>query len=199
VIMGECKMVDRADFKQSYELTPADFERYPAWIAVQNYDYGQPWYEGTNDQTYRPWVEVRRFTGNRGFLLLAARIELADGTVYPGFIGRVADSWDEPTQPRRMKDGNFTAPLQWSKRHGDTPLSVLSLQRPAIFIGEKIFDFMLGKPERQRERVRSFYAAIEKTPAEVFPVRFSADPALADGIVEGTMDGFLQISIAPTL
>jgi hypothetical protein len=193
--MGEYEMVDKADFKQRHELTPADFERHPAWIGVHNYDYGQPWYEGTDDQTYRPLVEIPRFTGSRGFLLLAARIELADGSVHPGYIGQVADSWDEPIPPRKMRDGNFTPAKQWSKLHGDTPLCVLLLQQPHIFINGKILYFMLGKPEQQRERVRAFYAAIGKSPAEVFPVHFSADPALADGIVEGTMDGFYRFPL----
>jgi hypothetical protein len=188
-------MVQTSDFKQIHELTPADFERHPAWIGVHNYDHGQPWYEGTDDQTYRPWIERQRFTGSRGFLLLAARIELADGTVYPGFFRRVADSWDEPLPPRRMRDGNYTPAKQWSKLYGDTPLSILALQHPQIFIDGKMVGFALGKSEKRRDRVRAFYGAIGKTPAEVFPVRFSADPALADGIVEGRMDGFFSFQL----
>ena len=188
-------MVRIEDFKQIHELTAADFEQYPAWIGVHNYDYGQPWYEGTDDQTYRPWLGPERFTGSRGMLLLAARIELTDGSVYPGFFTRVAENWDEPLPPRRMRDGNYTPAKQWSKRYGDTPLSILALQHPQIFIDGKMIGFALGKPEKRRERVRAFYAAIRKTPSEVFPVRFSADPALADGIVEGRMDGFFSFQL----
>jgi hypothetical protein len=154
--MGECEMVDKTDFKQIYELIPADFERHPAWVGVHNYDYGQPWYEGTDEDTYRPWIEAPRFTGKRGTLLLAARIELADGSIYPGYIGRVDESWDDPIPGRKMKDGNFTPVKQWSKHFGDTPLSILLLQQPHLFVDGKMLDFRLGKPEKQRNACSPF-------------------------------------------
>ncbi|HEY5328457.1 MAG TPA: hypothetical protein VIJ79_01120 [Acidobacteriaceae bacterium] len=184
-------MVDKADFKQKYELTPGDFERHPAWVGVHNYDYGQPWHEGTDEDTYRPWNDAPRFTGRSGFLLLAATIELADGSMFPGCIGRVADSWDEPLPPRKMRDGNYTPAKQWSKLYGDTPLSILLMQHPQIFIDGQMFQFRLvSRGLTKPEQVRRFYAAVNKKPGEVFPVGFSAEPALADGIVSGRLDGF---------
>src|SRR5689334_3630758 len=54
------------EMKQDYDLTPEDFLRYPVWIGVHNYDYGQPWYEKADEQTFRPWTEPLPFAEKRG-------------------------------------------------------------------------------------------------------------------------------------
>ena len=46
-----------------------------------------------------------------------------------------------------------------------------------------------------RPLLQAFYAAIKKSPAAVFPVRFYADPSLASGIISGRMDGFFSFPL----
>jgi len=119
-----------------------------------------------------------------------ATFELADGSKYPGYIRAVPDNWDTPLPPRKMRDGNYTKPLQWSARRGGSPLSILSLHCPVMFVDGRGLDFHLKREPRRKAHVRNFYETVGKPPNAVFPVRFHADPVLASRIVEGRMDGF---------
>ncbi len=179
------------ELKQQYDLTLSDFDRYPLWIGVHNFDSGQPWWENADEQTYRPWTGPLPFQEERGMVLAKAVFEFADGATFQGYFRPVREDWDEPPPPRKMRDGNFSKPLQWSARRGGTPLSVLSLHMPVIFVDGAALDFHLKRrPEMRKEHVRRFYAATQKTPSAVFPVRFHTEPDLFTGIVAGQIDGF---------
>ena len=181
--------------KQEYKLCASDFVRHPVWIGVHNYDYGESWYEQTDEQTFRPWIDPLPFPNIRGIARVAATFELADGGVYSGHFSPQPENWDEPLPPRRMRDGNYTKPVQWSARRGGSPLSILALHSPAIFIDGQVFGFHLLREPRRKAAVQAFYAAIKKSPAAVFPVRFYADPSLASGIISGRMDGFFSFPL----
>jgi hypothetical protein len=95
-----------------------------------------------------------------------------------------------------MRDGSFSKPLQWSSRRGGSPLSVLTLHRPGVFHRDQTFDFHLRRNADQRvQAVHDFYAAFNKRPSEVFPVKFHADPSLFAGIVSGRLDGFYRFPL----
>lgn len=179
--------------KDQSSLTRSDFSRYAVWVRVQDYDRNESWYHEATEQTYRPWdgplpLEPK---SQFAFVLLAASIRLSSGVAYPGYFQPVTEEWDAPLPPRKMKDGTFTEPQQWSARHGGSPLSILALHCPVVFIEDKPYDFHLRRdPELRRRCVRDFYSAMDKRPEEVFPVEFSADPALVQGIVSGRIDGF---------
>ena len=179
------------EMKQEYDLCASDFVRHPVWIGVHNYDSGEPWYELSDEQTFRPWTDPLPFPNIRGIAQVAATFELADGSVYSGYFSPQREDWDAPLPPRRMRDGNYTKPLQWSARRCGSPLSILSLHRPVMFVEGRGLDFHLRLREpRRTAHIKDFYAALGKLPRAVFPVRFYADPSLASGIVEGRMDGF---------
>lgn len=183
------------DMKQEYDLTEQDFLRYPVWIGVHNHDYGQPWYDKADEQTVRPWTEPLPFAEKRGIALVKGTFELADGSTYPGFFSAVGHNWDEPIPGRRMKNGTYTKPLQWSARRTGGPLTILALQRPVIFVGGQLFDFHLRRPPRRKPYIKKFYTAIGKPPEAVFPARFFADAGLSTRIVEGRMDGFFTFPL----
>lgn len=183
------------EMKQVHELTEQDLLRHPVWIGVHNYDYGQPWYNEADDQTFRPWAEPLPFAEERGLALVRGTFELADGSAYPGFFSAVRHNWDEPIPGRRLKDGTYAKPLQWSARRTGGPLTILSLQNPVIFIGPRGFDFHLKRPPRRKPYIKDFYAAIGKPPNAVFPVRFFADPGLSTRIIVGQMDGFFTFPL----
>jgi hypothetical protein len=183
------------EMKQEYDLCASDFVRHPVWIGVHNYDYGKPWFELADEQTFRPWLGQLPFAEARGIARVAATFELADGSVYSGHFSPQREDWDAPLPPRRMRDGTYTKPLQWSARRCGSPLSILALHRPAIFINGQIFGFHLLREPRRKAAVQAFYAAIKKSPAAVFPVRFYADPSLASGITSGRMDGFFSFPL----
>ena len=184
--------------KQIEDLSRSDFELHSVWVGVHNNDSGEPWYAQSNEQTYRPWTGSLPFPDRGQFpiFFVAATFCMADGSVYPGYFNPASKDWDAPLPPRRMRDGNFTLPHQWSARRGGSPLSVLSLLRPVIFIGGQAFGFhLLRDPDRRKASVQSFYNAIGTPPDAVFPVRFHADPAYFNGIIAGTMDGFYSFPL----
>ena len=77
-----------------------------------------------------------------------------------------------------------------------TPLSILAIQCPVIFIGEKGYDFHLRRDLRARERdIVEFYKAIEEQPGDVFPIYFSSAPEHFRGIVCGQLDGFYSFPL----
>ena len=184
--------------KQIEDLTRSDFELHPVWVGVHNNNIDQPWYAQSDEQTYRPWTGPLPFSSGGQFpiFFVAASFYLADGTVYSGYFNPASKDWDAPLPPRKMRDGTYAKPPQWSARRGGSLLSVLSLLRPVIFIGERTFGFhLLRDLERRKESVQSFYNAIGKPPGAVFPVRFHADPAYFNGITAGEMHGLYSFPL----
>ena len=49
-------MPQRPELKQFSDLTPSDFERHPIWVDCHVVDYDEPWYDDTDEETYRPWA-----------------------------------------------------------------------------------------------------------------------------------------------
>jgi len=184
--------------KDQSSLALVDFERFPVWVRSQDYDREEPWYSETTEQTYRPWEGLLPLEPKSQFpfVLLAAKFRLSCGSFYPGYFQPAAEDWDALIPGRKMKDGSFSEPQQWSVRHGGTPLSILALHYPIIFIGDKAYDFQLRRDHRSRRQcVLDFYIAIGKLPDQVFPVEFSADPALFKGIVSGRINGFYSFPL----
>jgi len=172
--------------KQECDLTPTDFQRFPVWIGVHNCDSDQPWYKQPDEETYRPWIGKLPFSENSGIALVAAHFTLADGSTYQGYCTAVRKDWDDAPTPWC---GTRMTPQSWSQTHGGTKLSVLGLQNPSLFVGNRAVIFNLGIPERRKKMVQRFYATVRKKPSEVFPVTFAADPKLAVGIIAGKLDG----------
>src|SRR6266404_5364555 len=54
----------RSELKQFGELEPEDFERHPVWIGCHTADYGKPWYNDSDEETFpcdREWDGGTRF------------------------------------------------------------------------------------------------------------------------------------------
>jgi len=184
--------------KDQPSLTKGDFNSHSVWVRAQDYDINEPWYREINERTYRPWDGELPFEPKSQFpfVLVSGSFRLSDGSVYPGYFQPVTEQWDAPVPPRKMKDGTSSVPVHWSARHGGSPLSILALHCPVIFIGDQAYDFHLRRhPELRRRCVLDFYMAIAKRPEEVFPVEFWGDPALFKGIVSGRIDGFYMFPL----
>ncbi len=41
--------------KQIQNLRPDDFEEHPVWVLCHIIDYDEPWYDDTDEETFRPW------------------------------------------------------------------------------------------------------------------------------------------------
>ena len=150
----------RPELKQFAELEPEDFEGHPVWIGCHTADYGKPWYESTDEETFRPWTGKFPVDFSEGMLLVKASFELRDGSIYTGFVTP-------------------------SETSGD-----LGTQQPQLFVGEQRFGFWGGMVGIAGDAQQALYATLNKGPGEIFPIRFSSKTKLAAGSTEGQIDGF---------
>jgi hypothetical protein len=184
--------------KQEYDLTPADFERFPAWVSVHHYDSDESWYDSADEDAVRPWTGALPFAESRGYVVAAATFTLADGSVHARFCHSIPDDWDAPFQVAPARDGAPAKMATWSGWHGGYKESVLAKQSPVLFAGTTQLDFQLRIPKLRAAQARDFYAALGKTPREVFPLRFEIRPGLARGVVAGELAGFFDFPLHGT-
>jgi hypothetical protein len=177
------------ELKQARDLISTDFERHAVWVGVHNIDFGKPWYDRCDEATFRPWSETLPVSAKIGVVLVPASFELRDGGTYSGYIRAVSEDWDVPPAPRRSREGRLIQQQSFSVRHGG-PTAILGLQQPKIFVKGQRFSFWGGLKGIPPERRHAFYEAISKAPDAVFPVRFSAKPHFATGILTGEIEGF---------
>jgi len=76
--------IARPELVQFGALTAAHFVAHPVWIACHIADYGEPWYEETDEETFRPWSGAVP-VGCHEMYLVACTFRLADGSLFSGF------------------------------------------------------------------------------------------------------------------
>lgn len=76
----------KPDLKQFGDLTPEDFDSHGVWIGCHSADYDEPWYEDTDEETFRPWTGDLPADASEGMLLVKAMLELRDGSQHSGFL-----------------------------------------------------------------------------------------------------------------
>jgi hypothetical protein len=181
----------RPQLRSLNSLGLSDFEDHPVWIRVRSFDFNASWFDDVDEETFRPWDGVLPFAEPRGMLLIAAKLTFKDGSVYPGFLSPAKEDWDAPLPPKRV--GDRLIQLATPKdRHGGSPLALLGIQQPRIFLQNRTFSFwggMLGIPEEAR---RGLYEAAAQGPEDIFPIHFHSDPLLAKGLVSGRLDEFYR-------
>ena len=78
--------MEKPELKQFGDLTRQDFDRHAVWIGCHTADYDEPWYEDTDEETFRPWTGELPADAPEGMLLVKATFELMDASRHPGFI-----------------------------------------------------------------------------------------------------------------
>ncbi len=97
----------KPELKQFGELTAEDFDRHPAWINCHVEDYGEPWYDETDEETFRPWSRELPVSAADGMLLVKAVATLADGSLLPGFVTPAAGTDLGLVQPQVFAGGRM--------------------------------------------------------------------------------------------
>jgi hypothetical protein len=92
--------MDKPLLKQFSALAPADFDQHPVWINCHGQDFDEPWYEETDEETFRPWNGDAPADPSEGMLLARAVIELADGSRFSGFVTPAAEADLGTQQPQ---------------------------------------------------------------------------------------------------
>jgi len=147
-----------------WELTPQHFSRHPVWMSCSA-DDDEWWYDATDEETYRPWTGALPADPSDGMLLAQASLTLADGTQFGGFV--------TPASPR------------------DHGFHILGIIQPHLFLASGVqVSFWEGSVARTPEKRAAIYEALERTPAQIFPVRFCALPGLVRGVASGYVEGF---------
>ena len=165
------------ELKQFGELGAGDFERHPVWIGCHTADYGKPWYEATDEETFRPYSGNLPADPSEGMLLVRAVFELRDGTRFPGFVTPAAESWDKGLAGRPGFEHNH----------------ILGTQQPQIFVGDCLFGFWGGMGGMSSQIQQEFYETVGKGPEAIFPMRFTADAGFTTGKGDGQLEGFYRV------
>ncbi len=158
--------MQRPQLVQFGDLAPAHFATHPVWIQCHVVDYDAPWYDETDEETFRPWAGSLPAGPDEGMLLVAADLTLADGTTLEGFV--------TPAFPDAANDPALLGTIQ-----------------PQIFLPsgrrESFWDGMFARSAQDRARL---YADLGRTSDRVFPIRFTARPGLTTGLAAGEFAGF---------
>jgi hypothetical protein len=155
--------------KQFRSLELADFEKYPVWVNCHVIDYDEPWYDETDEESFRPWAGNTPVDPNSAMFLVKSTFVLADGTVLDGFITPASDT------------------------NSDTA-KVLGVIQPCIFTPSgKVIQFWFGSTPFSDEDLKNIYCSLERASKVLFPIKFEAAPGLAKGIISGAIHGFYYI------
>ena len=76
------------------------------WVGCHTLDYDEPWYENTDEETFRPWTGKLPADASAGMLLVKATLELHDGSRHPGFVTPALKEGDLGTQQPQIFAGN---------------------------------------------------------------------------------------------
>ena len=154
----------RPILKQFGDLKPEDFKQHPIWVSVHTLDYDEKWYDETDEETFRPWLDNRPVVADEMFLV-SVRLAFADGTEFEGFV-----------TPAATYEG----------------LRSMGSLQPQVFApsGQR-FGFWHGM-SRQSESEQRFYQCFAKSPEQVFPIRFQPLPGLTSSAASGEIPGFMS-------
>ena len=151
--------------KQFGDLTLPDFDQPPVWVNCHVIDYGKAWYDDTDEETFRSWDGDLPVDPAEAMFLVKAKLTLADGTEYDGFI--------TPQQESSEPDLGTIQPYLFTKS------------------GE-VFSFWFGILHPSQEEINSFYEELGKSVKQVFPIQFKAEDGYARGVIAGTIPGFCR-------
>ncbi len=148
--------------RQAGDLTAGDFQAHPVWVHCHIVDYDEPWYDETDEETFRPWDGALPVDPSHAIFLLRATLIFNDGSQHPGF-------------------------LTPAEKPGD-----IGTMQPSVFVEDRCFAFWGGMPGVPRDSRAAFYDSTGRTATDIFPIRATADSSLATGEVTAILNGFYQ-------
>jgi hypothetical protein len=153
----------RPALKQFYELTERDFEAHPVWVSVHTTDYDEPWYDESDEETFRPWLgelPMSKWT----MQLVRCECRFVDGTTFPGFLT------PQPDHRNAAEDLGTMQPHLWLASGA------------AVGFWEGVI--------RDEEARANFYNEVGRAPETIFPIRCVANRGLTRGHDSCEVAGF---------
>lgn len=138
---------------QFADLTPKHFDANPVWASCHSLDHDEPWFDKTDEETFRPWQDALPVDPTNGMFLVKATLHLADGTSFPGFATPA------------ISEADRTPPF--------------GLIQPQLFLpsGQRI-GFWLGMFGNSADAAFSLYDTVNKSASSVFPIQVQVDQSL---------------------
>jgi hypothetical protein len=165
-IDGKSKyLTNRPLLRQFGDLTLTDFSQHPVWVNVHVIDYEKDWYNETDEETFRPWDGNLPADPSETMFLVKAKLTLADGSEYDGFITPQQES-DEP--------------------------DLGTIQPYLLTESGELISFWFGMFQPSQKDMNGLYEKLGKNANQVFPIQFKAQDGIATGIVKGIIPGFCR-------
>lgn len=147
-------------WKSFSDLRCDDFDAWSIWVGCHGLDQNAPWYEDTDEESFRPWRESLPIDISVGMFLVLAKARFATGQVVTGFLTP------------------------------DVEMSDLGVLQPHLFLpsGSPFgsWEGMFPNPD-QRRRIYDEFGVVSD---QLFPIQFSVDPAFLGRAVTVIVDGF---------
>ena len=157
------------DLKQFGDLRADDFRRHQVWAACHSFDYDEPWFDDTDEETFRPWLGQRPVDPSEGMFLVACEATLADGTSWEGFL----------------------TPSPEDEAGGGSDLGTI---QPHLFLPTGSAVGFWGGLEGAPATARSaLYRALARSSEKVFPIRFRVSNDLVRDTGEVSVGGFYRL------
>ena len=103
----------KPELKQFGDLTRKDFERCPVWIGCHTADYDEPWYDDTDEETFRPWTGALPADASQGMLLVRATFEpKTKNSKRTLALGALVDRYDAWIKAKNIKSQGFSGLLR---------------------------------------------------------------------------------------
>ena len=152
--------------KQFGDLRPSDFEQHPVWVSCHVIDYDEPWYDQTDEETFRAWTGHLPVDPSETMFLVRATLTATDGTRYSGFV---------------------------TPQHAGGPADLATMQPQLFSESGKLIGFWCGMFEPDARTKAQIYSELNTDAKRLFPIRFAADAKLANGQVAGEIPGFCYL------
>lgn len=165
---------DRPSLKQFGTLTSQDFADYPVWVFSNLEDQDKDWFDDAVDEgeldeeTARPWTGPLPIDPNASIFLVQAQFTLADGSSLSGFV-----------TPLSRSTGNSEESMGTAQPHLFMPSGALVGLWQGMFPDPSQLDRLLSE--------------LGKSSSEVFPISWSVDPTVTDGVTTGVLQGFYPL------
>lgn len=157
--------------KQDYQFRAKDFLDAKLWVNVHGLDEDEPWYESTDETTFRQWYGETPVDPKKHLFLVAASMTLANGSVFTGAI--YAYQFDDLS----AQDG----------------CTLMECTQPRIFVGRESFSFWGGRIGVTQEKRKRFYEVLKLSPESIFPIEVMAEEGCVDIAINGKIEGFYRL------
>jgi hypothetical protein len=178
--LSENRGVLTPELKQFRDLRCSDFQRHPVWVGVHNLDVGKPWYDASDESTFRPNTEQLPLAAEGGNVHVRAHFIIRDGSRYPGLIRAASPKWDIPLRKGMPTERSLSR---------DSPRSIVGVQQPHICGIRRHSIFGEGLRGSRRRHASALFRRGEARGSDI-PITFAAEPGLATGLTDGEVEGF---------